>query len=91
VAGVRGDSREQVQRFIEALTSEERMLAVLKRELYEGSWIEMVADLQARLEGRPYIFKLANRIVDDLERIERLKAFEEKWKVDLSDLVGLES
>ena len=66
------------------------MLVVLKRELYEGSWDDMVADLQARLEGRPYIFKLAHRIADDLERIERLRDFERRCKVDLSDHVELE-
>ena len=66
------------------------MLVVLKRELYEGSWDDMVADLQARLEGRPYIFKLAHRIADDLERIERLRDFEQRCKVDLSDHVELE-
>ena len=63
------------------------MLVVLKRDLYEGSWDDMVADLQARLEGRPYIFKLAHRIADDLERIERLRDFERRCKVDLSDHV----
>jgi hypothetical protein len=69
---------------------EQRMLVVLKRELYEGSWDEMVADLTARLEGRPYIFKLAHRITDDLERIDRLQAFEQQSGIDLSDYVTLE-
>ncbi len=66
------------------------MLVVLKRELYEGSWDEMEADLKARLEGRPYIFRLAHRIAEDLERIARLRAFEKKAGVDLSDYVGLD-
>ncbi len=66
------------------------MLVVLKRELYEGSWDDMTADLKARLEGRPYIFKLVNRIGEDLERIARLRAFEEEHSVDLSDYVKLE-
>lgn len=73
------------------MSSEERMLVVLKRELYEGSWDDMVADLQARLEGRPYIFKLAHRIADDLERIERLRQFERRQNVDLSEYVKLEA
>ena len=67
------------------------MLIVLKRELYEGCWDDMVADLQARLEGRPYIFKLVNRISEDLERITRLRAFEDKHAVDLSDYVQMEA
>ncbi len=78
------------RRFADSLTSEERMLVVLKRELYEGSWDEMVADLRARLEDRPYIFRLAHRIIDDLERIKRLRAFERQHDVDLSDFVDLD-
>ena len=65
------------------------MLIVLKRELYEGRWDDMSEDLNARLEGRPYIFKLVNRISDDLERIRRLQQFEEQNGVDLSDYVEL--
>ena len=79
----------EVQRFLERMTAEERMLVVLKRELYDGSWSEMEADLTARLDGRPYIFKLAHRIADDLERIGRLRDFESRSGVDLSDYVQL--
>ena len=81
------DRHREVERFVERLTREERMLVVLKRELYEGCWDDMVADLRARLEGRPYVFKLANRITEDLERIDRLRAFEEAHGVDLADYV----
>lgn len=80
---------EEVRRFIEGMTSEERMLVVLKRELYEGSWDEMIADLQARLEGKPYIFKLAHRIADDLARIERLREFERLSGEDLGKYVDV--
>ena len=81
----------QVERFLKALAPEERMLLVLKRELYEGSWATMLSDLHARLEGRPYVFKLANRIRDDIQRIERLRAFEQDQKVDLADYVNLDA
>ena len=81
---------DRVRQFVDSMPSEERMLVLLKRELYEGSWDEMVADLKARLENRPYIFKLAHRITDDLERIERLRDFEKQNRVDLSDYVQLE-
>jgi hypothetical protein len=91
VACVPAEPSEDVRRFVDGLTSEERMLVVLKRELYEGSWDDMVADLKARLEGRPYIFKLAHRIADDLQRIARLRQFEQLAGVDLSDLVRLEA
>ena len=66
------------------------MLVVLRHELYEGSWDEMDKDLRARLEGRPYIFKLANRIADDLERIQRLREFEQSHDIDLTDYVDIE-
>ncbi|HUT57259.1 MAG TPA: hypothetical protein VNA25_05230 [Phycisphaerae bacterium] len=87
---VPADAPDGVRQFVRCMTSEERMLVVLKRELYEGSWDEMVADLQARLEGRPYIFKLAHRIADDLERITHLREFERQEGVDLGEYVGLD-
>jgi hypothetical protein len=90
VTGTPADTPNQVQRFVDALTTEERMLVVLKAELYEGSWDEMVADLQARLSGRPYIFKLAHRITEDLDRIRRLRQVEESRGVDLSEYVRME-
>jgi hypothetical protein len=90
VAAASADTEGKARRFVEGLTNEERMLVVLKRELYEGSWEEMAADLKARLQGRPYIFKLASRIADDLERIERLSGFEKRFGVDLGDYVKLE-
>ncbi|MCK4277007.1 MAG: hypothetical protein KAX78_10865 [Phycisphaerae bacterium] len=85
----RADAGKKVRQFVDALTNQERMLVVLKRELYEGSWDEMLADLKARMEGRPYIFKLAQRIADDLERIEHLKSFERENDVDLGDFVQM--
>ena len=66
------------------------MLVVLRRELYGGSWDDMEEDLRARLEGRPYIFKLAHRIADDLDRISRLRQFEASMDVDLTDTVDAE-
>ena len=90
MAGIGEELRQKVQQFVGSLTREERMLVVLKHELYEGDWDEMVADLQARLEGRPYIFKLAHRITDDLERISRLRQFEQSSGVDLCDHVKMD-
>jgi hypothetical protein len=89
VASPSRDVGKKVRRFVDGLTNEERMLVVLKRELYEGSWDEMLADLTARMEGRPYLFKLAQRISDDLERIERLRAFEQETGVDLGEYVEM--
>lgn len=74
---------DQVRRFVEQLSAEEKMLVILKGELYEGNWSSMLDDLQNRLAGRPYIFKLADRIAEDIERIEKLRDFEKKHQVDL--------
>ncbi len=87
MAGTTADKQARIRQFLQRMTGEQRMLVVLKRELYEGSWYEMVHDLKARLEGRPYIFKLAHRIVDDLDRIDLLRAFEQEQGVDLADYV----
>lgn len=60
------------------LSPEDRMLVRLRDQLYGGNWREMILDLQCRLRGEPYIFKLASRIQDDLDRIERLRAVEQQ-------------
>ncbi len=43
----------------------------------------METDLQDRLAGRPYVFRLINRIEDDLQRIRRLGGFEQRHGIDL--------
>jgi hypothetical protein len=87
VTSASAQSQDVVRRFADGLSSQERLLVVLKKELYDGQWEEMVADLEARLKGEPYIFKLAHRIRDDLERIARLRRFEQEHGVDLGDYV----
>lgn len=76
------------RKYYDALSEEERMLLVLRDELYGGSWDKMVEDLQNRLKGRPYIFKLVNRIEEDLGRIETLRSYEEKHKINLQDFAS---
>ena len=83
-------SDETVHRFVEQLSSEEKMLIILKVELYEGNWASMLEDLRNRLAGRPHIFKLADRITEDIDRIEKLESFEQSQQVDLSDYVKSE-
>ncbi|MCU0722039.1 MAG: hypothetical protein MUC63_00215 [Planctomycetes bacterium] len=78
---------EAHRKYCEALTPEEKMLVTLREELYFGSWEKMQQDLKDRLKGRPYIFKLVNRIEEDLERIEKLQAYELKNGVNLSELL----
>lgn len=79
-----------VKQFVEELGTEERMLIVLKAQLYGGKWEPMLEDLKNRLEGKPYIFKLINRIKDDIERIQILRQFEDTYHVDLCDYVDLQ-
>ncbi|HEG42964.1 MAG TPA: hypothetical protein ENH94_02835 [Phycisphaerales bacterium] len=78
-----------VRDYAEALGNESKMLVVLKSQLYSGSWDTMVDDLNNRLKGKPYIFKLTNRINDDVARIEELRSFEKANGVDLADYVEL--
>ena len=80
----------RVSAFIERLTDEHRMLIVLKAQLYGGSWDPMLDDLKNRLAGKPYIFKLATRIKDDIARIEMMQEFEQEQDIDLTSLVDLE-
>ncbi len=79
----------KVSEFIAGLSNEQRMLVVLKAELYDGSWEPMLDDLRNRLSGKPYIFKLANRIQDDISRIEQMREFEAEHKIDLSEYIDL--
>ena len=78
-----------VRDYAEALGNESKMLVVLKSQLYSGSWDTMVDDLNNRLKGKPYIFKLTNRINDDVARIEELRSFEKANGIDLADYVEL--
>jgi len=38
--------------YVAGLSNEHRMLVVLKKELYDGSWEPMLDDLQNRLDGK---------------------------------------
>ena len=78
-----------VGEFVKNLSNEHKMLVVLKAQLYSGKWEPMLDDLRHRLEGKPYIFKLTNRINDDVERINEMQAFESENGVDLADYVEL--
>lgn len=78
-----------VSAYVESLDNEHRMLVVLKSQLYGSNWEPMLDDLENRLAGKPYIFKLTNRIRDDVERIHEMRDFENTHQVDLADYVEL--
>lgn len=73
--------------FVKSLSAEHKMLIILKSQLYGGKWEPMHQDLKNRLEGKPYIFKLANRINDDIERIEQMRLFEQQYNCNLCDYI----
>jgi hypothetical protein len=78
-----------VSDYVNSLSEECAMLVILKSQLYADSWEPMLDDLRNRLDGKPYIFKLANRIQDDIERIEQLVRFERDHGIDLADYVKM--
>ena len=73
--------------YVKHLSSEERLLVTLREQLYGGSWESMQTDLKDRLKGRPYIFKLVNRIEEDIARIEKLASYEQKHAINLSEFL----
>jgi hypothetical protein len=81
--------RQDVSDYVKSLGDEFRMLVILKRQLYGGSWEAILDDLRNRLAGKPYIFKLASRIQDDIGRIEQMRKFEQDKKIDLADYVEM--
>ena len=87
--GVKTSGSKVLNDFVEGLSDEHRMLVVLKAQLYGGTWEPMLDDLKNRLDGKPYIFKLVNRIKDDIERIQQMQNFEQKHNIDLADYVQL--
>ena len=78
---------EVTRQFVESLTPEERTLLLIRDELYGGLWEEMERDLEARLQAKPYVFKLATRIEDDVVRIRKMREFEEEHQLNLKDHV----
>jgi len=87
--GIKTSDDKLVSNFVAGLSDEHRLLVSLKAQLYGGTWEPMLDDLQNRLEGKPYIFKLVNRIKDDIGRIEQMRKFEEQHNVDLAEYVEL--
>lgn len=69
------------------LSPEDKILVIIREELYDGKWEDMLEDLKARLAGRPYVLKLASRIEDDITRIARLRSIEEEKGINLADFV----
>ena len=80
--------RPLARKFLSRLSPEEKQLLLLRDELYGGQWDEMETDMRSRMERKPHVFQLTNRIEDDLARIARLRAYEERCGVDSGALVA---
>ena len=82
---VESDDHDAHRRFCDSLTEEERVLVSLRDELYGGSWGSMRRDLEDRVAGRAYIFRLANRIREERERHKPGYAI--PWKILMPILI----
>ena len=76
-------SEERHRAYAESLSKPERVLIVVRDELYGGDWDELSADLLARQNRKPYVFKLNSRIDEDLNRIAKLRGYEEAQGINL--------
>ena len=74
-----------VEEFARGLAETERIALIVRDELFGGSWDNMRKDLEARAAGRPYVFRLASRIDEDLKAVAKLSAFERRRKVNLAE------
>lgn len=74
--------------FYRSLKPEDHLLLDLRDFLYEGSWEDMELDLKNRLAGKPYVYKLINKIEDDLTRIHRMEGFEKRNSLNLRDVAN---
>jgi hypothetical protein len=73
--------------YFRTLSPEEEQLLILRDFLYEGDWEEMLRDLKDRRIGRPFIFKLNTRIEEDIQRIQKLRSYEQAHEIDLGRYV----
>lgn len=73
------------------ITPDAKMLLDLRNELYNGSWDEMIKDLNYRMKGRPFVYKLVERIKADLRRIDKLQEYEKQHGINLMDYISVNS
>lgn len=85
------DKAKLANQFLATLEQPERMLIILRDELYEKSWDSMINDLKARLNGEPFIFKLADKIDKDLQSVDKIRKFEADNNINLGEFLNLTS
>src|SRR4051812_32284750 len=59
-----------------ALDAPVRRLVAVVKTLYAGSWDDCAEDIRRRRAGKPYLFKPALGLDDDLDWLHRLQAYE---------------
>ncbi|MHC5056479.1 MAG: hypothetical protein ACYTKD_17420 [Planctomycetota bacterium] len=83
--GPKKTAPQGVEEFARGLAETERIALIVRDELFGGSWDNMQRDLEARAAGRPFVFRLASRIDEDLKAVAKLSAFERRRKVNLAE------
>ena len=68
--------------YFRSLPREDVQLIALREILYDGCWEEMIKDLEARKEGKPFVFKLQTRLEEDLQRIDKMRFYEAEHRVN---------
>ena len=75
------------EEFVRKMEPYEKVLVDLKDLLYEGSWDRIGTDLLNARDDKPHVYRLSHAIERDLKAIERLKAYEARHHVSLSELL----
>lgn len=89
-AGASGDEavlKLSPEEFVRKMEQYERILVDLKELLYEGSWDRISMDLRNARDDKPHVYRLSHAIDRDLKAIERLKAYEARHSISLSDVL----
>ncbi len=80
---------EELESVLKNLSEQDRVLIVCNYQIYDDNWDAMEKDLKDRLEGRPYVLKLGERIREDIERVLRLRKIEDKFGIKLGNYVKI--
>ena len=80
---------DELKQLLATLNDQDKVLIACNYELYNGKWDLMKQDLLDRLQGKPYVLQLGERIQEDLERVNKLQGLEEKFQIKLCDYVKL--
>jgi hypothetical protein len=74
--------------FCRSLTADERLLLMIRDDLYHGSWKETLQTLKHHLKQKPRITRLRDRIRADIARILKMQDVENKHQINLADFLS---